>query len=262
MKARELIVYSRELGWTDPPELAEAPRRPAGRDTPGEHPGRERATRAPAAPVTAASSDQAAQPVQTAQETAARCTSLDELARHLDGCQRCRLGETRRSLVFGEGAPGAQIMLIGEGPGAEEDRTGRPFVGQAGQLLDAMILALGLRRDQVYIANVVKCRPPRNRPPEADETTACAPFLDRQIDLVGPGMIVALGRPAAQRLTGSTRPLGAMRGRWASYRGLPVLPTFHPAYLLRNPADKRLSWEDLKLVRERLRGVSGSPPGT
>jgi DNA polymerase len=189
-----------------------------------------------------------------------QCTSLDQLAGHLDGCQRCRLGTTRQRLVFGEGNADARLMLIGEGPGADEDRSGRPFVGQAGQLLDAMILALGLRREQVYIANVVKCRPPANRAPNADETAACAPFLDRQIDLVKPDMILALGRPAAQRLTGETRPLGAMRGRWRTYRGVPVLPTFHPAYLLRNPADKRLSWEDLKLVRERLSGAAGGPP--
>ena len=154
--------------------------------------------------------------------------------------------------VFGEGSGRSGILFVGEGPGAEEDRTGRPFVGQAGQLLDAMILALGFARDEVYIANTVKCRPPGNRDPGDDEMAACAAFLDRQIDLLNPAVIVALGRVAAQRLSGSNRPVGALRGRWASYRGVPLLPTFHPAYLLRSPSEKRGVWEDLKKVKGRL----------
>ena len=161
--------------------------------------------------------------------------------------------------MFGEGDPRARVMFVGEGPGAEEDRTGRPFVGQAGALLDAMIFALGFERRQVYIANVVKCRPPGNRDPQDDEVAACAPYLDRQIAFIRPQIIVALGKPAARRLTGSAAPISALRGRWASYLGIPVLPTFHPAYLLRTPLAKREVWQDLKAVRARLAEAPPSP---
>jgi DNA polymerase len=147
-------------------------------------------------------------------------------------------------------------MFVGEAPGAEEDRTGRPFVGQAGKLLDAMIFAMGFDRSGVYIANVVKCRPPGNRDPEGDEMAACAPYLDRQIELIKPRVLVALGKPAAHRLTGASKAMGALRGRWASYRGIPLMPVFHPAYLLRNPKAKREVWADLKLVMERLESAS------
>jgi DNA polymerase len=155
-------------------------------------------------------------------------------------------------VVFGEGDPQARIMFVGEGPGAEEDRTGRPFVGQAGRLLDRMILAMGFRRDEVYIANVVKCRPPGNRDPKDDEIAACSPFLDRQIELIRPEVIIALGRFAANRLTGTEKPLGALRGRWSHFRGVPLIATYHPAYLLRTPSDKRKVWHDLKLVLAKL----------
>lgn len=155
-------------------------------------------------------------------------------------------------MVFGEGAPDARIMFIGEGPGAEEDRTGRPFVGQAGQLLDRIVLAMGFQRAETYIANVVKCRPPGNRDPKDDEIAACSGFLDRQIELIRPDVIVALGRFAANRLTGTDKPLGALRGRWSHYKGVPLLSTYHPAYLLRTPADKRKVWQDLKMVMAKL----------
>jgi DNA polymerase len=178
--------------------------------------------------------------------------SLEALARTADGCQLCRLSEKRHTVVFGEGDPRARVMFIGEGPGAEEDRTGRPFVGQAGKLLDGMILAMGFDRADVYIANVVKCRPPGNRDPKEDEVAACAPYLDRQIDLIQPAVLVALGKPASHRLTGTTKPMGAMRGRWSTYRGTPLMPIFHPAYLLRTPKAKREVWNDLKMVMERL----------
>jgi DNA polymerase len=144
-------------------------------------------------------------------------------------------------------------MFIGEGPGAEEDRTGRPFVGQAGRLLDEMIFAMGFERREVYIANVVKCRPPGNRDPREDEVAACSAFLDRQIELIAPRVIVALGKPAARRLTGSNKPMGALRGRWASYRGTPLMPIFHPAYLLRTPKAKSETWKDLKQVMRTLK---------
>jgi DNA polymerase len=182
--------------------------------------------------------------------------SLEDLSRTAAACNRCRLSERRNKVVFGEGHPHAPVVFVGEGPGAEEDRTGRPFVGQAGRLLDQMIFAMGFERSEVYIANVVKCRPPGNRDPQEDEAAACSAFLDRQIELIKPRVIVALGRPAARRLTGSTKPIGALRGRWASYRGIPLLPVFHPAYLLRTPKAKREVWDDLKLVMRRLESTA------
>jgi len=183
--------------------------------------------------------------------------SLEGLATIAAGCTLCRLSEKRQTVVFGEGDPKAGVMFIGEGPGAEEDRTGRPFVGQAGMLLDRMIIAMGFERQDVYIANVVKCRPPGNRDPKDDEVAACADYLDRQIDLIKPEIIVALGKPASRRLTGTDKPMGALRGRWSTYRGTPLMPVFHPAYLLRNPKAKREVWEDLKLVMRRLASTAG-----
>jgi DNA polymerase len=182
--------------------------------------------------------------------------TLDDLAASAAGCTLCRLSEKRKTVVFGEGDPKAGVMFVGEGPGAEEDRTGRPFVGQAGQLLDRMIFAMGFEREEVYIANVVKCRPPGNRDPKEDEVVACAAYLDRQIDLIRPTVIVALGKPASRRLTGTNKPMGALRGRWSSYRGIPLMPTFHSAYLLRKPKAKREVWEDLKLVMRRLESTT------
>jgi uracil-DNA glycosylase family 4 len=183
--------------------------------------------------------------------------TLESLASTAAGCTLCRLSEKRQTVVFGEGDPKAGVMFIGEGPGAEEDRTGRPFVGQAGQLLDRMIFAMGFERQEVYIANVVKCRPPGNRDPKEDEVVACAAYLDRQIELIGPEIIVALGKPASRRLTGANKSMGALRGRWSSYRGTPLMPVFHPAFLLRNPIAKREVWEDLKLVMRRLASTAG-----
>jgi DNA polymerase len=159
-------------------------------------------------------------------------------------------------VVFGEGDPNSAVLFVGEGPGAEEDRTGRPFVGQAGRLLDQMIFAMGFERHQVYIANVVKCRPPGNRDPKDDEVAACSAYLDHQIELIQPSVIVALGKPASRRLTGTNKPMGALRGRWSSYRGIPLMPVFHPAYLLRQPKLKREAWEDLKLIMSRLASTS------
>lgn len=225
MHLRHLARYRRDLGWRGPQPLPTA-----ATVDPADHPAR--------------SSD-----------------TLKALATAAATCTRCRLAETRRSVVFGEGSPSAAVLFVGEGPGAEEDQTGRPFVGQAGQLLEAMLAALGWRRDQVYIANVVKCRPPGNRDPEEDEMTACAPFLERQVDLLAPQVIVALGKVAAGRLVGSQGTLASMRGRWFSMRGIPLLVTYHPGYLLRNPADKRLSWADLKALLARLAELSPVSPG-
>jgi len=182
--------------------------------------------------------------------------SLDALARSAAGCTLCRLSEKRRSVVFGEGDSHAAVMFIGEGPGAEEDRTGRPFVGQAGQLLERMLFAVGLRRDQVYITNIVKCRPPGNRDPKEDEVAPCAPYLDQQIELIAPRILVALGKPASHRLTGTAKPISALRGRWASYKGIPLMPVFHPAYLLRNELAKREAWEHLQKIKQRLDSIT------
>ena len=177
-------------------------------------------------------------------------STLAALQAHIGDCQRCKLARLGRStVVFGVGNPDADLMFVGEGPGADEDRQGEPFVGRAGQLLTEIITkGMKLGRADVYIANVIKCRPPGNRNPEPDEIATCLPFLARQVDLVRPRVIVALGTFAAQTLLEVRTPITRMRGQWHNYRGIPVMPTFHPAYLLRNPGDKRLVWEDIKLV--------------
>ncbi|MBX3461752.1 MAG: uracil-DNA glycosylase [Planctomycetes bacterium] len=179
-------------------------------------------------------------------------------------CTRCKLHRERNQVVFGEGSPNAEVLFIGEAPGAVEDQTGRPFVGPAGQLLDRILVgAMGLQRSDVYIANINKCRPPGNRAPEADEVAACLPYLRRQVDLLRPRAIVCLGRTAAQNLLGTTEPMRNLRGRDLAYAGIPVVVTWHPAYLLRDPSHKRETWEDIKRVN-RLLGrpeVPGATPG-
>ncbi len=167
-------------------------------------------------------------------------------------CARCKLAGGRTKLVFGVGKPDAELLFVGEGPGADEDAQGEPFVGKAGQLLTRMIEAMGLRREDVYIANVVKCRPPWNRDPEPDEIAACEPFLKAQIAAISPRIIVALGRFAVQTLLRDATPITRQRGRWREYEGVKLMPTFHPAYLLRNPAEKKKAWEDLQLVMKEL----------
>ena len=170
-------------------------------------------------------------------------------------CQRCKLCSGRTHIVFGVGNPRAKLMFVGEGPGRDEDLKGEPFVGRAGQLLtDIITKGMGLKREDVYICNVVKCRPPENRNPEPDEVAACEPFLKKQIDIVRPQIIVGLGKFAVQTLLNSKVPIGKLRGTWASYHGIKLMPTFHPAYLLRNPADKKLVWEDIKKVIQEMRG--------
>jgi DNA polymerase len=171
----------------------------------------------------------------------------------LGDCRRCKLHGGRTTLVFGVGDPRAELMFVGEGPGADEDQQGEPFVGKAGQLLTKMIEAMGYRREQVYIANVVKCRPPGNRNPEPDEILACEPFLKRQIAAVGPKVIVALGKFAAHTLLQSEVPITRLRGTWGEYQGVRLMPTFHPAYLLRSPQEKVKAWEDLKQVMAALK---------
>ena len=170
-------------------------------------------------------------------------------------CSRCKLHTLgRKQVVFGVGNPNADLMFVGEAPGADEDEQGEPFVGRAGQLLTKIIEAIGLKREDVYIANVIKCRPPGNRNPEPDEVEQCQPFLFRQIDAIKPKVIVALGKFAAQSLLQTTDPITRVRGRSFTYRGATLIPTFHPAYLLRNPSAKREVWEDMKKVRAILQG--------
>jgi uracil-DNA glycosylase len=180
----------------------------------------------------------------------------DELAEQVRTCTRCaELAAGRTRTVFGVGDRQADWLFIGEAPGADEDRQGEPFVGRAGQLLDNMLFALGLKRGQgVYIANILKCRPPGNRDPRPEESRACREYLDRQIGLIRPSVIVALGRVAAQNLLATDEPLARLRGRALDYRDTPLVVTYHPAYLLRKPADKRKVWEDLRLAR-RVMGV-------
>jgi len=196
---------------------------------------------------------------QPAMPPAEKAAALERLRlSELGECTRCKLSHGRQHIVFGEGNPDAGLMFVGEGPGQEEDRTGRPFVGRAGQLLDDMIRAMSLERSQVYIANVVKCRPPGNRDPETDEISACQPFLFRQIEIIRPKVIVCLGRPAACLLFGRKTSLGALRGSVVPYRGARLIATYHPSYLLRvkPPArqkeEKLKAWTDLKLAMSIL----------
>ena len=183
--------------------------------------------------------------------------TLDQIRADLGDCQRCKLWKTRTNIVFGEGSAHAELMIVGEAPGADEDASGRPFVGRAGQLLTKMIEAIQFNREDVYIANILKSRPPDNRNPEADETKACIPFLYRQIAAVHPKLIVTLGNPATQGLLETKVGITKLRGELHDYPRIPgikVLPTFHPAYLLRSPDKKREAWEDLKKVKAFLRG--------
>lgn len=182
------------------------------------------------------------------EEKIALLTQMD--AREVKPCVRCRLCESRRNTVFGEGDADARIFFIGEGPGENEDIQGRPFVGRAGELLNKMIAGMGLRREQVFIANIVKCRPPDNRVPAPDEVEACTPYLVRQLEIIRPKVIVTLGLPAAKYMLDSRLPMGKMRGQWHNWRGIRLMPTFHPAYLLRSYTEENRAavWSDLKKV--------------
>lgn len=193
------------------------------------------------------------QPAPSSQRARAPAPTLTSLAAQVAACTRCRLHETRHLTVFGEGSPTARLVIVGEAPGAEEDRTGRPFVGRAGELLTRMLGAIGLTRDDVYICNVLKCRPPGNRSPQPDEAAACRPFLDAQIAEIAPPLLLALGSHAARLLLRTERGITSLRGRiHTTPEGWRVLPSFHPAYLLRRPAAKRDSWADLQRVAQTL----------
>jgi len=178
--------------------------------------------------------------------------TLAQIRDDLGDCTRCRLSEGRRNIVFGSGNPHARLVFVGEGPGYEEDVQGQPFVGAAGRLLTRIIQAMGLRRDDVYICNIIKCRPPRNRNPEPDEIERCAPFLRRQLQSIDPEFICALGSFAARTLLETDRPISRLRGRFYPYMGARLIPTYHPAYLLRNPEKKRETWEDIKKLMQAM----------
>ena len=178
--------------------------------------------------------------------------SLDDVRARMGECTLCKLHKGRHTIVFGVGNPEARLMFVGEAPGEDEDLKGEPFVGKAGQLLTKMIEAMGLRREDVYICNTVKCRPPNNRNPEPDELAACEPFLKGQLASVKPEVIVTLGKFAAQALLREQTPITRLRGQWREYEGIPVMPTFHPAYLLRSPQEKTKVWEDLQSVMKKL----------
>ncbi len=222
---------------------------------------------APAAAPSSAGRDRAPEPVPSAPEAARpggetpSVQGLEEIREWLGDCRRCKLASGRRSIVFGQGNPRAEIVFVGEGPGAEEDEQGLAFVGRAGQLLtDIIEKGMRLARSEVWIGNVIKCRPPQNRNPEPDEILACQPFLEAQIRAIRPRVIVGLGKFAAQWLLKTAEPISRLRGRLGEYEGIPVMPTYHPAYLLRNPAGKKDVWEDMKAVLRLLgRPVPGPP---
>jgi uracil-DNA glycosylase family 4 len=177
---------------------------------------------------------------------------LDAIREDLGDCQRCKLARSRQNIVFGQGNPSARLMFVGEAPGADEDEQGLAFVGRAGQLLTKIIEAIGLTREDVYITNVLKCRPPQNRNPETDEILSCQPFLERQIQAIRPKVLVGLGKFAAQWLLKTAEPITRLRGRLGDYGDIKVMATYHPAYLLRNPGAKKDVWEDMKIVRDLL----------
>jgi DNA polymerase len=183
---------------------------------------------------------------------AERAAALQLIREDIGDCTRCALHKGRNKIVFADGSPTARLMFVGEGPGADEDAQGLPFVGRAGQLLNNMIVAMGLKREEVYIANIVKCRPPGNRTPEPDEANTCSPFLFRQIDVVRPQVLVALGATAATYLLGQRQPLAGIRGRVHAFRGCQLIVTYHPAFLLRDPRQKKEAWADLQIAMKEL----------
>lgn len=207
---------------------------------------------APVAPL-AAGGGESASLAPTGLDLEARVLRLTVLAEEARACTRCVLHVERKQAVFARGTGSSGLCFVGEGPGADEDEQGYPFVGAAGQLLDRMIEAMGLTRDEVYVCNIVKCRPPKNRKPEPEEMAACIPYLEEQLTLIAPQVVVALGATAVQGLLGTTDGITRLRGKWKLYRGrIPVMPTFHPAYLLRTPTAKREVWDDLQAVLRQM----------
>jgi DNA polymerase len=263
------VRFYRDLGLTefyrrpvDPALLAELASSPQGAEMPG---GADalRQGRVTEEPIAAEASQEdtsipprkpisAPPQVSAAVSPADRASALQLIREDLGDCTRCALHAGRNKIVFGDGSPTARLMFVGEGPGADEDAQGLPFVGKAGQLLNNMISAMGLTREEVYIANVVKCRPPGNRTPEPEEANTCSPFLFRQIDVVRPQVLVALGATAATYLLGHRQPLAGLRGRVHAFRGMQLIVTYHPAYLLRDPRQKKEAWADLQIAMREL----------
>src|SRR4051794_4493214 len=238
------VKYAREMGLGDfyrcePKDIRrlESPRAPIGNAKPA---------------IPHVDTRHAASQTRDALPVLNRSAALNEILTDIGECTRCRLHKGRTKLVFGVGNINADIMFIGEGPGADEDKQGEPFVGRAGQLLNNMITAMGIKREDVYIANVVKCRPPDNRTPEKDECDTCSPFLMRQIDVIQPKMIVALGAVAAKNLLGINDSMGNLRGKIYDFKGTKLVATYHPAYLLRDPRQKAEAWKDLQIVMREL----------
>lgn len=261
---RDVEPYAPPVSDRGAPSAPSAPRAssarpsPAGRAMPGDAHGPEPTDPGPARP--AAPREVEPTPPPPVDATAASeaealetATSLVAVREILGDCRRCKLCAGRTQIVFGVGNENAEVMFIGEGPGSEEDRRGEPFVGKAGQLLTRIIEnGMGMSRADVYIANIVKCRPPNNRDPEPDEVAACEPFLAAQIRVISPKVIITLGKWASQTLLRTSTPITRLRGQWSEYMGTPVMPTYHPAYLLRNPAEKRPVWEDIQEVLKWL----------
>lgn len=238
---RELCAPATPPGFVRPKPFRTGPAPAPGRETPDPELAADRRPAAPAAD--AALRAVPGEPVEV---------TLEKMRLYSLNCRRCPLAATRTNVVFGEGDPHAELMFVGEGPGADEDRLGRPFVGKAGQLLDKMIAAMKLRREQVYIANIVKCRPPGNRVPTPVESGQCIKFLRCQIKYIRPKVIVLLGATAAAFLLERSEGISKLRGTWQEYEGIPVMPTFHPAFLLRQESAKREAWHDLQLVMAKL----------
>jgi len=215
-----------------------------------------------AAPAVVAAAPPAAIEVEEGGATPVGARGLTVIREELGDCRRCRLAGGRQNIVFGVGNPEAHLVFVGEAPGADEDQQGEPFVGKAGQLLSKMIEAMGYRREDVYICNVIKCRPPGNRNPEPDEVAACEPFLKKQLAALRPRVIVTLGKFAAQCLLRDDTPISRLRGNFRTYEGITLMPTFHPAYLLRDPSKKKEAWTDLKSVNAALKRLGFEPPHT
>ncbi len=242
-EVRTHVEYQRALGMKT---LEVPPPGPAGTRTPS-------AAAPSVRPEAADAGASAASTAASAVASSAVPVTLDAVREEIGDCRRCKLFKGRKTIVFGEGNPKASVVFMGEGPGFEEDQQGRPFVGPAGQLLtDIIEKGMKLKRADVYICNIVKCRPPGNRNPEPDEVDACIGFVKRQIAAIKPSVIVTLGNVPTQNLLGTKQGITRLRGSWQVYEGILVMPTFHPSYLLRSPGDKKLVWEDIKMVMEKL----------
>jgi DNA polymerase len=249
-QARDLLERVRESRWPGFEPVAAQTRKDAACPTSPDKSQRRVTAAARPAPRRPAPPPAVQTPSQP--ETPPSWRSLDDIAQAVRACTKCPLHAKRTNAVPGEGNPKARLMFVGEAPGADEDRLGRPFVGAAGKLLDKMIAAMGLAREEVFIANVLKCRPPGNRDPQEGEVTACLPYLRAQIGLIRPEIICALGKHSAHALLGRRDPIGQLRGRFFEYCGTPLLPTFHPSYLLRSPGEKKTAWLDLQQIMQRL----------